>query len=581
MRSVLHHRLLLTAILLFVALQSLASQEQGETYGLPGSHFLQQDWARIGPLLRQATLKLGPESFLRKTSAWNFSIGDSRSWWATDLTNSSSPFEYSVSSTCRAVGSHCYVFVEDSLWNVRVTQAAVDSMRIAFDERTPMNAAKGIYELEGEFFGDPPDAIDHDPKIVILMLNIRDGFSGSGGYVAGYFYSINQFLETVVQSQLGANRHSNEAEIYYVDANPTNLSSSSGLTLAMSTTAHEFQHMIHFNYDGDEISFVNEGMSESASKLCGYPLRSPSAYVANTNVNFLAWNATGNVLVDYSRAAAFSWYLVEQVGNTVTKQIVQNTANGIAGYDAAFTIAGMSRRFPDYLTDFGIALAMNDVLFDSRYGFTAPVVTTPTPHRLFSSSWVSAVQDSVKPFGAYYVRYSTNDSLRLAMTFPSTLRVSAIATGSTGKSVSPITSSTQFVPPGFGTGYSTLWLSITNTSNAIQSFSLSSVGGDSIASAITIENLSSATPTSFMLLPNYPNPFNPSTIIPFSLPNESHVSLSVCDVWGRQVALLEDRVFESGRHVSVWNAEGHASGTYFIRFQAGSHHSFRKVLYLR
>lgn len=61
---------------------------------------------------------------------------------------------------------------------------------------------------------------------------------------------------------------------------------------------------------------------------------------------------------------------------------------------------------------------------------------------------------------------------------------------------------------------------------------------------------------------NYPNPFNPTTKISFSIPSSGHVSLKVYDILGREVAVLANRVFAAGRYELDFNASNLPSGTY-------------------
>ena len=75
---------------------------------------------------------------------------------------------------------------------------------------------------------------------------------------------------------------------------------------------------------------------------------------------------------------------------------------------------------------------------------------------------------------------------------------------------------------------------------------------------------------SFSLSQNYPNPFNPSTTISFAVPRESHVSIMLTDIYGRNVALIADEAYEAGAHNIVFNADGMASGTYLCTMRAGS-----------
>jgi len=73
------------------------------------------------------------------------------------------------------------------------------------------------------------------------------------------------------------------------------------------------------------------------------------------------------------------------------------------------------------------------------------------------------------------------------------------------------------------------------------------------------------------LLGNYPNPFNPSTQIRFSL-NASHViRLTVHDVLGREIAVLIDGVMPAGTHSATFDAGMRASGVYLVRLTSGSH----------
>ena len=75
-------------------------------------------------------------------------------------------------------------------------------------------------------------------------------------------------------------------------------------------------------------------------------------------------------------------------------------------------------------------------------------------------------------------------------------------------------------------------------------------------------------PKSFSLEPNYPNPFNPTTTITFSVPEEARVRLTVFDVIGRRIAVLTDQAYTAGVHELNWDASAHASGIYFYRMEA-------------
>ena len=74
-------------------------------------------------------------------------------------------------------------------------------------------------------------------------------------------------------------------------------------------------------------------------------------------------------------------------------------------------------------------------------------------------------------------------------------------------------------------------------------------------------------PIETTLAPNYPNPFNPQTIIPFTLVKPSQVRLAVYDVLGRQIAVLVDGMLPAGQHERTFNAGRLASGVYHYRLE--------------
>jgi hypothetical protein len=94
------------------------------------------------------------------------------------------------------------------------------------------------------------------------------------------------------------------------------------------------------------------------------------------------------------------------------------------------------------------------------------------------------------------------------------------------------------------------------------------------------ENISNK-PIDFILDQNYPNPFNPNTTISYQLPTQSHVTLKVFDLLGREVETLVNRVEEPGYKTVNYNANGLPSGLYYYRLQSGNYIETKKILLLR
>jgi len=90
----------------------------------------------------------------------------------------------------------------------------------------------------------------------------------------------------------------------------------------------------------------------------------------------------------------------------------------------------------------------------------------------------------------------------------------------------------------------------------------------------------SGIPEVFIIL-NYPNPFNPETIIRYGLPEDSYVRLTVFNVSGQKIQTLVDEDQEAGYHEVSWSGEGLANGIYFYRIEAGEFTQTRKMIMLK
>jgi len=88
-------------------------------------------------------------------------------------------------------------------------------------------------------------------------------------------------------------------------------------------------------------------------------------------------------------------------------------------------------------------------------------------------------------------------------------------------------------------------------------------------------------PESFVLHPAYPNPFNPITMIRFTVGTLRATSLHIFDINGRMVDTLVDGMVESGDHEIRWDAENFSSGIYFIHLRVGDKSRSQKVIYLK
>jgi hypothetical protein len=95
------------------------------------------------------------------------------------------------------------------------------------------------------------------------------------------------------------------------------------------------------------------------------------------------------------------------------------------------------------------------------------------------------------------------------------------------------------------------------------------------------ENNVNLIPFSFSLGNNYPNPFNPSTKISFTIPQKGNVKLRVFDLLGREITILADGVYEAGKHEVSFDAGNLPSGVYFYNLTTASSSISKKMLLLK
>jgi len=136
----------------------------------------------------------------------------------------------------------------------------------------------------------------------------------------------------------------------------------------------------------------------------------------------------------------------------------------------------------------------------------------------------------------------------------------------------------------FWGGHITLYykIRVKDTQNKYSVFSNEIIGLGTIAPKVAgkynneIENI-----YEYYLSSNYPNPFNPSTVIHYEIPNDGLVTIKVYDELGREVKTLVNLYQNKGKYDINFEASQLTSGIYFYRLQSGSFVSTKKMLLLK
>lgn len=321
-----------------------------------------------------------PGSAAKITAAETFDVGDPLTVRVFNFAAlpGTDPY-YRTTTTCRLKGEHCYIFVEDVIWGgSRVTPTALTSLARAFDSSTPRYPDRGIFSVDTEIFGPPPDA-DGDPRVVIVLLDIMDSILS--GRILGYYDTANQ------AAPVGR-------EILYIDSDPLDLNSNQ----ARATLAHEFQHMLHWNGDPDEDRWVDEGCAEYAELACGYKnttsgaamnflgvpnlLKSPDPTLAVPSETGLtdaaSWSKVNFLPFLFDQTFLVMTYFAQRYGDRAVARLVAEPKNSIAGFNRALETIGAEEQFEQFWADWAAAVFVNDESGLGFRGFTLEPVRRDT-----------------------------------------------------------------------------------------------------------------------------------------------------------------------------------------------------------
>jgi len=98
---------------------------------------------------------------------------------------------------------------------------------------------------------------------------------------------------------------------------------------------------------------------------------------------------------------------------------------------------------------------------------------------------------------------------------------------------------------------------------------------------VGIKDISQVLPYNYKLFQNHPNPFNPTTTISFSIPRRSFVFLTICDILGKEVAVLISKELDAGIHSINWDASRLSSGVYICKMTSKNYYVTKKLLLLK
>jgi len=313
-----------------------------------------------------ARLKLGdPGPRIVNENPPAFEMGQRETFWVNDERLSETYFE--IEATLRYATPHVYMWVADGL---SLDQAGIEESAHEFEEQ--------IYPTNRQYFGSEwSPGVDNDVHIHVLNASLPS--------VGGYYSSNDEYPRTV-------NPFSNEKEMVYINAGYVE----PGDEEYGNYLAHEFQHMIHWNVDPNEDTWVNEGCAQTAETLNGYDawIR---AFLSEPDTQLTAW---ADDMVDagpyYDASHLFMYYFAERFGPDLMRELTATEADGMEGLEEVLVENGAGLTSDDVFRDWVIANFLNDSsIGDGRYGYRGislpGTVAVDHRHRDYPDSRVSTV----------------------------------------------------------------------------------------------------------------------------------------------------------------------------------------------
>lgn len=312
-----------------------------------------------------------------------------------------------IQATLRAMGTYSYIWVADANYDDtsgtidddnKLTTVQAQYLQTKFDGTAGNSFYDGLFRNVTNIFGyeygggDGGDGgRDGDQHISILVYDVDFDYSSSqAGGVFGYFWGKDFYTEQQLIER-GWTSKTNLAEIFYIDAHFTD-----NYTDAMvSTLAHEFQHMIHFNE-----KFVQHGQNsatwynEMCSMVCedlvlenigldpvtdGAQGRLPTFMYSYAESGIKDWvtSTWPSSMKSYASAFAFGAYLARNYGGaTFFQNLLSNNLTNEASITAALAEGGYPDTFEDAFRYYGEAMVFDDQPPNSTVKTFKQAVTT-------------------------------------------------------------------------------------------------------------------------------------------------------------------------------------------------------------
>ena len=517
-----------------------------------------------------------------KSGARANDIGDRRSFRVWNWTTSSwASREFELRDTTRLYDA--WVEVQNL---AQVTAAELQAVRHHLTISTPsasIDPSRGIIANNMDVFGDSPD-VDGDGVIDLLFYDIDN--NNVGGFV---------HPGDLTESQGGNGRDVLHLDVYQ---------SASYLPRLI---AHEFVHLIHFNYQLDVETFISEGLAEYGMVVNGYTQDAFGylAYPTEHKRGLFSWRGIDgeNVGRDYDRGRLFFSYVAERLGPYGNGEILRSERKGAPGVDSVMVQPGV--RLSEVIADFHTANWVFDTSVGERFGYTRPFSTPPAPIPDFTvdtvgSSFTPEANPEDRPTlqggAVHYVRFDRMADLSLTFDAYASPAVQAATPGIVADIRSRLQARlvarrddgtvvvVRLDPRAANTrltgNFEEVIVVVTGTDPAKQSQYALDGSWRPFGTSTEAEE-ERPLPEGFSLESLYPRPISGRGIVEWSQETASSVAVYLVDTTGRRISLHGTGFWPAGRNRLALNVSGLAAGSYLLVLENGDQRITRSLIVAR
>lgn len=259
---------------------------------------------------------------IARDTPFGYQVGASEQFDVLDL---SGPSVQTVTASLRHITEHAYFFVQEG---TSVSQGTLERIGSDFD-------AVVYPTVRSRFGSEWTPGVDSDPRITLLHADLR----GAGGYFSGG----DEF-------PIAAAPRSNKREVLYIDSSVLD---SPGIAYN-ALVAHELQHLVHWQADASEDSWVNEGLSQVAAEEVGGGSDWLDLFLGSPDTPLTFWPEIENAAVHYAAAELFMSYLLDRFGGRESaSRVLAEPGDSIAGVQVY--LASLGAEFNDVFADWVVA----------------------------------------------------------------------------------------------------------------------------------------------------------------------------------------------------------------------------------